>query len=1612
MANSYSIEIGGRFNAAQLQQALDAAAKGRLTVNITTNAQQVQQAVKGVETAMNGVVAATKMGKLQYTEYLDKTGEVHRTVLKTREAIGQTVEVTSRLNAKTKELEVTGEKVVQNYEEVFRQQQKIAQQTQRDIDRRIAKEQRENEILQRRLGLLQQGVNLKGASRSDILSSMGFSADATITPSGAFTPVAGQGTWQRYIVSVQEGARAFHNYAVNVNEATGAARKLDMGITETNKALAAQGETWDRLIVKVAKWALLTSAIYAPIRAFKEALSTMKEVDSELVTIQKVTDLTAKQIDSLTASVYGMASAYGRTADELLSATSTFARAGFRDNLEEMTELSALLQNVGDLSADDASKFLLAANAAWRLEGNYNSLMQIIDGMNEVTNKSANDMQALTDAITVAGSVFANAGESAQTYTAMVGTVVASTQRSGSEVGRGLRTIAMNIRQIKGELEDGEIIDEKSISDAAAALHSVGVSVSENGELRKVSDVLTDLAKRWNDLTTAEQSYVSSTLAGKRQANVLIALMQNFDEYEKELQNYASGTGSALKENEIYLDSWEAKTKILSATWTEFVSNLVETKAIKGGLNILIAAVETLNSALGRTAVIAASVVAAIGGLGKRLGLQGLGQAGTLIGSGMAVGETGSGILAAMQTTVLPLAIGAAALAGFVKIYDDLTISLDEHKEILEDLNTEYDKMFGAGSEYDTLIQKAGELNDAEATRLSFLEAQRAVMQKQIEDETAEYNRRRMQMQHKSYTQYSADENGIGLVAGNTYSSISAFQIEHIHGLVNEAGRNLTQTGDVSAYKSELAGILTIYEDTYNLLKDSPDLLDDTDRALLALLDTLIDANSTLNTTKQEVEEVAEKFGYDVAEHLAALEAEITLVTDAINENNTKQKVSQDTMDALLERYPDLITKIKRTEDGYTLEDGALEGLIADREKEVKQVDYYAKNAAINYINALDDEAKANHRLGLEINATTNEIIRQLLVAQAIAAAELNTHVAADAQANWGGELARNLQKDNEYAASKAKLSNINTMLSNVQRAAKYEGIDFSAGSSNNRTGGGGGSGSSRKDTTDPILEAIKAKKAEFDYNIWLSEQQQGLLEKDTDAYKAKTKEQADYYVAMQKWAHEEADRLRGIDAEKYKDNINELSKYWWSAQNWLKKNAEDTLKDMQNDVKTALKQLKANLEDQTDDLDAQIARIKALIDLEEQFNAIQKSIRDEQADISEQLRIAKESYQYLDEETRKLLFNESDYKTLSKELRDIQRETTSLYEEYQKKISNLNKSNIYEAEILTSQYEQQLAAKQKEYEIAKANLALAKAQTQLNNVQNNRNTLMLINGQFQWVADPKAVKSALEELADAESDAAEARRAQTEQDSINAKKATQTALEEQKERLEAEYKAISKAWEKLSDSMATPVKDIQKTLTELAQTAAPEFKAQIEALSAMIAGTVEAEKANQYEGMSYIEKLDAMTAAHGISKVKNAPVDENEVIRIANEHGVDLGVATSMAAANRSAGKKLYDRGGVARGAGIMLKAVGSAEGVLSPSVMTHILNPEKNKMFEQFVGSLTALFGGGVNGMQFRNVGSASSLIDNSITVNGMEVVGRKGENLADAARAILPIYTGGRV
>ena len=114
----------------------------------------------------------------------------------------------------------------------------------------------------------------------------------------------------------------------------------------------------------------------------RDAVDGIHAVDDALVQVQKTTGYTGEQLDTLTDRVYALAQSYGRAAGELLDASANFARAGFGEQLEQMTELSALLQNVGDLTAQEASDFLIARNAAWQLNGNYESMLALIDGLN------------------------------------------------------------------------------------------------------------------------------------------------------------------------------------------------------------------------------------------------------------------------------------------------------------------------------------------------------------------------------------------------------------------------------------------------------------------------------------------------------------------------------------------------------------------------------------------------------------------------------------------------------------------------------------------------------------------------------------------------------------------------------------------------------------------------------------------------------------------------------------------------------------------------------------------------------------------------------------------------------------------------------------------------------------------------------------------------------------------------------------------------------------------------------------------------------------------------------------------------------------------------------
>ena len=546
------------------------------------------------------------------------------------------------------------------------------------------------------------------------------------------------------LVNVQNNTQRIGNQgAQNIRNAGNAAGAASRNAESFNTGLG-------NVLLTMAKFRLASAAINLVVKGFKEAFSEMKAVDSEMVNIRKVTGFTADEMERLSKNAYSLASKYGRGASGVLSAETVFARAGYTDQIEQLGELSLLLQNVGDLQADDAAKFVVATDIAYKLGGSYEKLMTVIDGLDNITNKNATDMQKMTEGMTVAGSVFAESGESIQMFAALLGTATANTQRSGSEMARGLRTILMNLRQIRGETEDGELINGESIAAASKALKDyANISTMENGKLRKASDVLDDLAAKWKTLDETQQSAIAEAVAGKRQANVLMALMGDWESVQKMMQEYENSAGTAARENAMYMESWAAKTEQVKAAWTELVNNITSTDAIKSGLDLIVSALNGIN----------------------------------------------------------------ALFDSAEQRIDRLQGKADEAEKAASDDRASYEKDFGAGSRYDELLGKIGSLTEAEKIELGILEAQRQERERLLELADEEAKKRAKAVEDEKNRQIeernnTARDNGISFADRISKINDNFLQFQDVNSYAESLGRLTSQYNEYyeSLVKTASAG--------------------------------------------------------------------------------------------------------------------------------------------------------------------------------------------------------------------------------------------------------------------------------------------------------------------------------------------------------------------------------------------------------------------------------------------------------------------------------------------------------------------------------------------------------------------------------------------------------------------------------------------------------------------------------------------------------------------------------------------------------------------------------------------------------------------------------------
>ena len=439
---------------------------------------------------------------------------------------------------------------------------------------------------------------------------------------------AADSVFQQFSVSVRNSNGDFENYTYSVNALTGEVHKMSKGIStakvETEQALQSQKRfsselkkteqaaestgnsfrtVFSNMLISYAANALLT----APIQALSMAVDELKAVDAELVNIQKVMGATAGEMEKLSAKAYEVGSALGVSASEYLASVTKWAQAGYGSLSDELGELSVKTQLVGDVQEETANQFLLSVDAAYQYKGNIESLTRVLDGANEISNNYATSVEKLAGGMGIVSSLAAQAGMEVQETMAAIGTITAVTQESGNSAARALRALILNIQgstEIAIDEASGERWTEDEIEATAAALGDLNIATREYKDgveqLRNPMDVIGELSEKYRQglISEVQLQEVVSSLGGKVRSNQLQALISNYDLYLDQLQTYEESVGSANRELDIYLASWEAKTKRLQNQWVELVDSFKVSELSMGLLDIGNALLEIANTDL------------------------------------------------------------------------------------------------------------------------------------------------------------------------------------------------------------------------------------------------------------------------------------------------------------------------------------------------------------------------------------------------------------------------------------------------------------------------------------------------------------------------------------------------------------------------------------------------------------------------------------------------------------------------------------------------------------------------------------------------------------------------------------------------------------------------------------------------------------------------------------------------------------------------------------------------------------------------------------------------------------------------------------------------------
>lgn len=362
---------------------------------------------------------------------------------------------------------------------------------------------------------------------------------------------------------------------------------------------------------------LSTMITMAALHKMQDALrivyQNVVEIDTAVTELRKVSEYTGKSLEEYMGRAAEQAQKLGVSISDYVNSTADWKRLGYSDeDAENLATYSTLLRNVGD-NIDDvntSSSYLISTLQGFGLLAD--QAEDVVNKIDAVANTQPVTAKDLGEILTRSSAAMSAANNTLE-ETIALGTAANAVIQDADTVGTTLKSLSMYLRAAKSDAENAGIeVDgmANSVSELRSELKSLtGVDIMlDSKNFKSTYQIMKELSQVWSGLSDVTQANVTEMIGGKRNANAVSAILNNFDVAESAMESAANSANVAWEENEKYLDSINGRLAQLDASFQVISQDVLSSGLVKGGVSFLTSIVKLLDKIINLTGALPAGL--------------------------------------------------------------------------------------------------------------------------------------------------------------------------------------------------------------------------------------------------------------------------------------------------------------------------------------------------------------------------------------------------------------------------------------------------------------------------------------------------------------------------------------------------------------------------------------------------------------------------------------------------------------------------------------------------------------------------------------------------------------------------------------------------------------------------------------------------------------------------------------------------------------------------------------------------------------------------------------------------------------------------------------------